>query len=38
MNSINPNNIEQLDTSYTLLFDRVISPIDDDGGLIVDEE
>jgi hypothetical protein len=37
MNSINPNNIEQLDTSYTLLFDRVISPIDD-GGLIVDEE
>lgn len=36
--SVNQNNIEHPSSSYTLLFDRVLQPIDDDGGLIVDEE
>jgi len=36
--SVNQNNIEHPLSSYTLLFDRVLQPIDDDGGLIVDEE
>ena len=35
---VNDNNIEHPSSSYTLLFDRVLQPIDDDGGLIVDEE
>lgn len=36
--SVNQDNIEHLSSSYTLLFDRVLQPIDDDGGVIVDEE
>ena len=36
--SVNPDNIENSNTSYTLLFDRVLQPIDDEGGLVVDEE
>lgn len=36
--SVNQDNIEHPSSSYTLLFDRVLQPIDDDGGLIVDEE
>ena len=36
--SVNQNNIEHPSSSYTLLFDRVLQSIDDDGGLIVDEE
>ena len=36
--SVNEDNIEHPSSSYTLLFDRVIQPIDDDGGVIVEEE
>ena len=36
--SINQDNTEQSDSEYTLLLDRVLQPIDNDGGLIVDEE
>ena len=36
--SVNQDNIEHPSSSYTLLFDRVLQPIDDDGGVIVDEE
>ena len=36
--SANQNNIEHSSSNYTLLFDRVLQPIDDDGGLVVDEE
>ena len=36
--SVNQENTEHQNTSYTLLFDRVLQPIDDEGGLIVDEE
>lgn len=36
--SANQDNIEHSSSNYTLLFDRVPQPIDDDGGLIVDEE
>ena len=36
--SVNQDNIEHHSSNYTLLFDRVLHPIDDDGGLIVDEE
>lgn len=36
--SVNQDNIEHPSSSYTLLFDRVLQPIDDDGGLTVDEE
>lgn len=36
--SVNEDNIEHPSSSYTLLFDRVLQPIDDDGGLTVDEE
>ena len=36
--SVNQDNIEHSSSSYTLLFDRVLQPIDDDGGLVVDEE
>lgn len=36
--SVNQDNIEHPSSNYTLLFDRVLQPIDDDGGLIVDEE
>ncbi len=36
--SVNEDNIEHPTSSYVLLFDRVTQPIDDDGGLIVDEE
>ena len=36
--SVNQDNIEHPSSNYTLLFDRVLYPIDDDGGLIVDEE
>lgn len=36
--SVNQDNIEHPSSSYTLLFDRVLEPIDDDGGVIVDEE
>lgn len=36
--SVNQDNIEHSSSSYTLLFDRVLQPVDDDGGLIVDEE
>ena len=36
--SVNQDNIEHSSSSYTLLFDRVLQPIDEDGGLIVDEE
>ena len=36
--SVNQDNIEHPSSSYTLLFDRVLQPIDADGGLIVDEE
>lgn len=36
--SVNQDNIEHPSSSYTLLFDRVLQPIDEDGGLIVDEE
>ena len=36
--SVNQDNIEHSSSSYTLLFDRVLRPIDDDGGLVVDEK
>lgn len=36
--SVNQGNIEHPSSSYTLLFDRVLQPIDEDGGLTVDEE
>ena len=36
--SVNQDNIEHSSSNYTLLFNRVLQPIDDDGGLIVDEE
>jgi len=36
--SANQDNVEHSSSSYTLLFDRVLQTIDDDGGLIVDEE
>ena len=36
--SVNQDDIEHPSSNYTLLFDRVLQPIDDDGGLIVDEE
>ena len=36
--SVNQDNLEHPSSSYTLLFDRVLQPIDDDGGLTVDEE
>ena len=36
--SIDPNNINYHNHSYTLLFDRALEPIDDNGGLIIDEE
>ena len=36
--SANQDNIEHPSSNYTLLFDRVLQPIDNDGGLIVDEE
>ncbi len=36
--SVNQDNIEHPSSSYTLLFDRVLQPIDDDGGVVVDEE
>lgn len=36
--SINQDNIEHPSSSYTLLFDRVLQPIDNDGGLTIDEE
>lgn len=36
--SVNQDNIEHPSSSYTLLFDRVLQPIDEDGGLTVDEE
>ena len=36
--SVNQDNIEHPVSGYTLLFDRVLQPIDDDGGLTVDEE
>ena len=36
--SVNQDNIEHPSSSYTLLLDRVLQPIDDDGGVIVDEE
>ena len=36
--SVNQENVEHPNSSYTLLFDRVLEPIDDNGGLIVDEE
>ena len=36
--SVNQDNIEHPSSNYTLLFDRVLQPIDDDGGVIVDEE
>ena len=36
--SVNLDNIENSNRSYTLLFDRVLGPVNSDGGLIVDEE
>ena len=36
--SVNQDNIEHPSSNYILLFDRVLHPIDDDGGLTVDEE
>ena len=36
--SVNKNNIEENNSNYTLLFERVLEPIDDSGGLVVDEE
>ena len=36
--SVNQDNIEHPSSNYTLLLDRVLQPIDDDGGLIIDEE
>ena len=36
--SVNQDNTEHPSSSYTLLFDRASQSIDDDGGLIVDEE
>lgn len=36
--SVNQDNIEHPSSSYTLLFDRVLQPIDDEGGLAIDEE
>jgi len=36
--SVNQDNIEHPSSNYTLLFDRVLQPIDNDGGLTVDEE
>lgn len=36
--SVNLDNIENSNRSYTLLFDRVLGSINSDGGLIVDEE
>ena len=36
--SANQDNIEHSSSSYTLLFDRVLEPVDDDGGVIIDEE
>ena len=36
--SVNQDNVERSPSSYTLLFNRVLQPIDDDGGLTVDEE
>ena len=36
--SANQNNVEYSSSSYTLLLDRVLQPINDEGGLIIDEE
>lgn len=36
--SVNQDNTEHPSSSYTLLFDRASQSIDDDGGVIVDEE
>lgn len=36
--SVNQDNIEHPSSSYTLLLDRVIGPVDQNGGLIVEEE
>ena len=36
--SVNQDNLEYPSSNYILLFERVLQPIDDDGGLIVDEE
>ena len=36
--SVNQDNIEYPGSSYTLLFDRVLGPINKEGGLIIDEE
>ena len=35
---VNDNNIEHSSSSYTLLFDRILQSVDEDGGLTVDEE
>ena len=36
--SVNEDNIEHSSSEYTLLFDRILEPLDDEGGLMVDEE
>ena len=36
--SANRDNIEEENSEYTLLFERVLEPITDDGGVIVEEE
>lgn len=36
--SANKANIEKSSTDYTLMMDKVLEPIDDEGGLIVEEE
>ena len=36
--SVNMDNIQHNNSSYTLMFERVLEPIDDNGGLIVEEE
>lgn len=36
--SVNQNNIEKKNKDYTLLLDRVIQSVSDDGGILIDEE
>ena len=36
--SVNQENVEHQNTSYTLLFDRVLDTIDENGGVTIDEE
>ena len=36
--SVNDDNIENNNNTYTLLFDRVFGPITEDGGVIIEEE